>query len=69
MKLKGLIFFDLGKGYDETEKFGSNIKYTTGFGFRWFSPLGPLKIDYGINLNRKEGESKSKIEFGFGSFF
>lgn len=69
MKLKGLIFFDLGKGYDETEKFGSNIKYSTGFGFRWFSPLGPLKIDYGINLNRKEGESKSKIEFGFGSFF
>ncbi len=69
MKLKGLIFFDIGKGYDETEKFGSNIKYSTGFGFRWFSPMGPIKIDYGINLNRKEGESKTKIEFGFGSFF
>lgn len=69
MKLKGLLFVDIGKGYDKTEKFGSNIKYTTGFGFRWFSPLGPIKIDYGINLNRKEGESKSKIEFGFGSFF
>ncbi|MEJ5226495.1 outer membrane protein assembly factor BamA [Thermodesulfovibrio sp.] len=69
MKLKGLIFFDIGKGYDEGEKFGSNIKYSTGFGFRWFSPMGPIKIDYGINLNRKEGESKSKIEFGFGSFF
>lgn len=69
MKLKGLLFVDIGKGYDKTEKFGSNIKYTTGLGFRWFSPLGPIKIDYGINLNRKEGESKSKIEFGFGSFF
>ena len=69
MKLKGLIFVDIGKGYDEGEKFGSNIKYTSGFGFRWFSPLGPVKIDYGINLNRKPGESKSKIEFGFGSFF
>lgn len=69
MKLKGLIFVDIGKGYNEGEKFGSNMKYTSGFGFRWFSPLGPIKIDYGINLNRKEGESKSKIEFGFGSFF
>lgn len=69
MKLKGLIFFDIGKGYNEEEKFGSDIKYSTGFGFRWFSPMGPIKIDYGINLNRKEGESKSKIEFGFGSFF
>ncbi|WP_353684896.1 outer membrane protein assembly factor BamA [Thermodesulfovibrio sp. 3907-1M] len=69
MKLKGLIFVDIGKGYNEGEKFGSDIKYTSGFGFRWFSPLGPVKIDYGINLNRKEGESKSKIEFGFGSFF
>ncbi|MCS7215892.1 MAG: outer membrane protein assembly factor BamA [Thermodesulfovibrio sp.] len=69
LKLKGLIFFDLGKGYNEGENFGSNIKYTSGFGFRWFSPFGPVKIDYGINLNKKEGESKSKIEFGFGSFF
>ncbi|MEN2994564.1 MAG: outer membrane protein assembly factor BamA [Thermodesulfovibrio sp.] len=69
MKFKGLIFFDLGRGYNEGKFFGSDIKYTSGFGFRWFSPLGPFKIDYGINLNRKEGESKSKIEFGFGSFF
>lgn len=69
MKLKGLIFFDIGKGYNEGESFGTNIKYSTGFGFRWFSPMGPIKIDYGINLNRKEGESKTKIEFGFGSFF
>lgn len=69
MKLKGLIFLDIGKGYNEGEKFGSDIKYSTGFGLRWFSPMGPIKIDYGINLNRKEGESKSKIEFGFGSFF
>lgn len=69
MKFKGLIFFDIGKGYNKGEKFGSDIKYSTGFGFRWFSPVGPIKIDYGINLNRKEGESKSKIEFGFGSFF
>ncbi|MEN2985118.1 MAG: outer membrane protein assembly factor BamA [Thermodesulfovibrionaceae bacterium] len=69
MKLKGLLFVDIGKGYDETEKFASNLKYTTGFGFRWFSPLGPIKIDYGINLNRKKGESRSKLEFGFGAFF
>lgn len=69
MKFKGLLFVDMGKGYNEGEKIGTDIKYTTGFGFRWFSPLGPVKIDYGINLNRKEGESKSKIEFGFGSFF
>ncbi len=69
MKLKGLVFFDIGKGYNENENFTSNLKYTAGFGFRWFSPFGPVKIDYGINLNRKKGESKSKIEFGFGAFF
>lgn len=68
MKLKGVVFVDIGRGYNNREKFGSNIKYTTGFGFRWLSPLGPIKIYYGINLNRKEGESKSKIEFGFGFF-
>lgn len=69
IKLKGLIFFDIGRGYNDSDSFGRDLKYSTGFGFRWFSPMGPIKIDYGINLNRKEGEAKTKIDFGFGSFF
>lgn len=74
MKLKGLVFVDTGKGWNKGilklgESEDADIKYTSGVGIRWISPFGPVKIDYGVNLNKKKGESGSKIEFGFGSFF
>ena len=33
------------------------------------SQLGPLRIDYGHNLNRSEGESGGAIHIGFGVAF
>jgi len=69
IKLKGIIFFDAGKAYNDSEQFGSNLRYTAGGGIRWISPVGPIRIEYGYNLDRKEDESKGKIEFSFGSFF
>lgn len=68
MRLKGVVFFDLGNSYDAFDKFGE-FRYTTGAGIRWISPMGPIRIEWGYNLNRKQGENASKIEFTFGSFF
>jgi outer membrane protein insertion porin family len=69
LKLKGVIFFDAGRAYDDSEEFGSDLRYTTGAGIRWLSPLGPIRIDYGFNIDRREGESSGKAEFAFGAFF
>jgi len=67
LKFKGVTFFDTGKAYDS---FGDvDLKYTAGFGVRWFSPIGPIRIEWGHNLAPKVGESKSKVEFTFGSAF
>jgi outer membrane protein insertion porin family len=68
LKLKGVVFFDAGNAYDSNEPIGK-LRYTTGFGFRWISPVGPIRIEWGYNLKKKPGESSSKIEFTFGSFF
>ncbi len=68
IRLKGLIFFDAGNSYDEFNNFGE-LRYTTGVGIRWISPIGPLRIEWGYNLDRKPGESASKFEFAFGTFF
>lgn len=68
-KFKGVVFADAGRAYDKGETIGSNLKYTSGVGIRWISPLGPIRIEWGYNLNKKEGESSSKVEFMFGSFF
>ncbi len=68
MRLKGLFFFDAGNGYEDFKNFG-NLRYTAGTGIRWISPIGPIRIEWGYNLKKKEGESSNKFEFAFGSFF
>jgi outer membrane protein insertion porin family len=68
MKLKGVVFFDTGNSYEEFNNFGY-LRYTTGTGLRWISPIGPIRIEWGYNLDKKPGESSSKFEFAFGSFF
>lgn len=68
-KFKGLVFFDAGRGYDRGDGFGRELKFTSGFGIRWISPMGPIRVEWGYNLNRKSGETTSKLEFTFGSFF
>lgn len=68
-KFKGLVFFDAGRAYNRGDGWGKNIKLTSGAGIRWISPMGPIRVEWGFNLNRKEGESTSKVEFTFGSFF
>jgi len=68
LKLKGVVFFDAGNAYAANEAYGT-LRPTTGAGIRWISPMGPLRVEWGYNLNRKPGESQSKVEFTFGSFF
>jgi outer membrane protein insertion porin family len=68
MKLKGVVFFDAGNSYQDFDNFGY-LRYTTGAGIRWISPIGPIRIEWGYNLDKKPGESSSKFEFAFGSFF
>jgi outer membrane protein insertion porin family len=68
-KFKGLVFFDAGRAYGTSETFGSDLRYTTGAGIRWISPIGPIRIEWGYNLDKRAGESTSKVEFTFGSFF
>ncbi len=68
-KLKGVIFFDAGRAYDKGETFGSDLRYTTGAGVRWISPMGPIRIEWGFNLDKRDGEPSNRVEFTFGTFF
>ncbi len=46
-----------------------NLRYSVGFGFRWFSPIGPLRFEWGIPLNKQQGEDSIVFEFTIGNFF
>ena len=65
--IKGVVFYDTGNAWD-TYSFGSDFRHTTGAGIRWYSPLGPLRLEWGYVLDPKDGESKSRWEFAIGMF-
>ena len=66
--LKGVVFFDAGKGFDSWSDIGE-IRTSAGFGIRWLSPMGPLRLEWGYNLNKKGDEKQSVMEFTVGQYF
>jgi outer membrane protein insertion porin family len=46
----------------------SGIRRSVGFGFRWLSPIGPLRFEWGIPMDRQPGEDPLVFEFTIGNF-
>ncbi len=65
-KVKGLMFFDAGNTYDVGDFDLGDVRYGAGFGIRWLSPMGLLRLEWGFNLNRKEDEKANQFEFSIG---
>jgi outer membrane protein insertion porin family len=68
-KLNGVLFFDYGKGFSESESISLNLRKAAGLEGRWISPFGPLRVAYGINLDPNPGERKGVFEFTMGQMF
>jgi outer membrane protein insertion porin family len=66
--LRGVLFFDIGNAFDDDIDFGE-LREGAGAGVRWFSPLGPLRLELGYNLDRREDERQSVWEFSIGGSF
>ncbi len=69
-RLKGVIFYDIGKAFDnyETVKF-SELRQTYGWGFWWLSPIGPLRFEWGNIVKKRPEDQPSKFEFSIGTLF
>jgi len=64
------FFFDAGNAYGFGTDFDpTDLRYDIGAGVRFFSPLGPLRLDVGYNLDRRAGEKDYQIHFTVGSPF
>ncbi len=69
MGLKGILFFDAGNAWSEDQDLFEGMRTSVGGGIRWFSPMGPLRLEWGYNLDPMEGEDRSQFEFSIGRFF
>jgi outer membrane protein insertion porin family len=72
--VRAATFFDMGNvwGPDITagEKFDPlDLHYAGGLGLRWVSPFGPIRVDYGVNLNPGKREKFGNFHFSVGSAF
>ncbi|MBT8453673.1 MAG: outer membrane protein assembly factor BamA [Deltaproteobacteria bacterium] len=45
------------------------LRYSVGFGVRWFSPLGPLRFEWGIPIRRRPQDAPIRFEFTIGQSF
>jgi outer membrane protein insertion porin family len=46
-----------------------DVRTSWGFGLRWFSPLGPLRFEWGFPFKPLPYEESSVFEFTIGNFF
>ncbi|MFZ3056069.1 MAG: outer membrane protein assembly factor BamA, partial [Smithella sp.] len=44
--MKGVIFYDAGNSWNDEYDIG-DLRQSVGLGLRWYSPIGPLRLEYG----------------------
>jgi outer membrane protein insertion porin family len=69
--LNGIIFIDSGDVYAEDEDLDlGNLRTSTGFEFRWNSPIGPIRLAYGYILDPEPtDQDRGQWEFSLGTSF
>jgi outer membrane protein insertion porin family len=70
LNIRVATFVDVGNVYGFGVKFDpTDLRYSAGAGVRWLSPFGPIRLDYGVNLDRRTGEDFGAFHFSVGSPF
>ena len=78
--IRGVLFFDAGNAFGRDSSFFGDdpnapkktplgLLYSVGFGIRWFSPIGPLRFEWGIPLTPRPGDLPIQFEFTIGNSF
>jgi outer membrane protein insertion porin family len=77
--IRGVIFYDMGNAFAPNENFFQDkhdqvktplgLFHSAGVGVRWFSPIGPLRFEWGFPLNKRPTDQSVDFEFTIGNFF
>jgi outer membrane protein insertion porin family len=69
--LRVFTFVDGGNVWGtEGNSVGANgLRYSYGTGLEWISPIGPLKLDFGLPIVRHAGDQYQKFQFQIGTSF
>ncbi len=74
--VKGALFSDIGSLWDAGSKKkgvkindSKSVRASIGAGLSWTSPIGPLRLDYGIPVRKEKFDKEQRISFGFSTRF
>ncbi|MCB0363160.1 MAG: BamA/TamA family outer membrane protein, partial [Bdellovibrionales bacterium] len=62
-KINGVVFYDIGNA--DNSLLLDEFRSDAGFGFRWFSPIGPLRFEWGFPFERKKEFREDSVNFQF----
>ena len=64
------MFYDLGNVFSHRSDVSlADLENAVGFGLRYKTPLGPLRVDLGWNLNPSEGSRGPRLYVTIGNVF
>ena len=81
VEMKGLLFFDAGNvfAFGERDQRGktfegrnfelAHLRTSVGFGLRFATPIGPIRVEVGFPINRKPGDRTFVPHFTLGVVF
>jgi outer membrane protein insertion porin family len=67
-QVRMFTFLDVGNVWADTIDL-SDLRYSTGLGLNWLSPLGPLKLSVGFPINKQPGDRTQRFQFQIGTGF
>jgi outer membrane protein insertion porin family len=66
----GALFVDFGNVWSTPFTYRlDDLRYGVGPGIRYLTPVGPLRLDLGFVVDRREGERSFRFEFSIGQAF
>ena len=63
------VFLDAGNVFEVDNLDLAELRFATGFGLNWASPVGPMKISIGFPLRTREGDQTQRMQFQLGTGF
>ncbi|MCX7229392.1 MAG: outer membrane protein assembly factor BamA [Burkholderiales bacterium] len=67
-QVRMFTFVDVGNVWADTIDL-TDLRYSTGLGLNWLSPLGPLKLSVGFPINKQPGDRTQRFQFQIGTGF
>jgi outer membrane protein insertion porin family len=64
--LRGDAFFDMGNSFSGNNLSFGDFRRSIGFGGRWMSPFGPLRVELGFPIHKLPGDDTSMFGFSVG---